>query len=180
MYSGSSAPKRVVMANVLTSSYRIVGKIDVGTSGLVGMLTNPHSAFVELYEASMARIHEPRKLADRMPVVRLVKRGIVIVGLGRREDVGPQSIARGGFGRLSEYAIRALTSTYEIEGVLEYSGRFDLAGILVDGMGEFLPLYNAKVRAIQFPELEMESPALIFNRRKVDAITQVKEQNAEA
>ena len=173
----SGSGKRPIVANFLTPRYRVVGTVHVGNSGLIGLLHDQNSSFLELSDVSMARIHEPRRLADRVDVVRMVKRGVVAIGVGRREDVGPQSIARGGFGRIAEYQVRAVTASYEFEGTLEYAGKFDLSAVLTEGIGEFIPLYDCKLRAIEYPDLNFESPALIFNRRKVDIITQLARQD---
>jgi hypothetical protein len=164
-----------IMVNFLTSSYRVIGKVNIGSSGLVGLLSNQTTSIVEASDVSMARIHEPRVLANKLQMVRMVKHGIVAVGVGRREDLGPQSIARGGFGRLTEYQVRCVTSSYEFEGVLEWAGRFNISAILSEGSNIFIPLYNVKLRAIRYPDLSMESPAMVVNRRKIDIITQLVE-----
>lgn len=174
---GVPASKRLIAANFFTPSYRILGKVQIGNSGLIGMLNDTTTAFVELHDVTMARVHEPRVLADRLDLTRLVKRGLEAIGVGRREDIGPQSIARGGFGRMTEYGIRAMTATFEVEGILEYAGRFELAAVLIEGMGEFIPFYEARLRAIQFPDLFMESPAILLNRRKIDIVTQLQQGN---
>ena len=166
---GSFGNTRVIVANFFTPSYRIVGRVEVFTSGLVGLLNDPTTAFLKIEEASMARLNEPKRLADRVAQVRMVKRGLVAVALGRREDVGPESVARGGFGRNTPHQIRAITADYELEGTLEWSGRLDFTIMLTEG-GEFIPLYDVKFRAIQFADLYLEAPAVLFNRRKVDMI----------
>lgn len=166
---GSFGNTRTIVANFFSPSYRIVGRVDVYTSGLLGLLNDPTTAFLKVEEASMARLNEPKRLADRVAQVRMVKRGLVAVALGRREDVGPESVARGGFGRNTQHQIRAITADYELEGTLEWSGRLDFTVMLTEG-GEFIPLYDVKFRAVQFSDLYLEAPAVLFNRRKVDII----------
>lgn len=166
----STPMQRYIAANFLTASYRIIGKVQVSNSGLLGLLNNPNTAFLELKDAQMARINEPRKLAERVMGVRLIKYGLVAVGVARPEDMGPESVVHGGFGGVTRYPVRAITSIFELEGILEVTGRFDFAAILSRGTGDFLALYNATLRAIQNPDLRMESPAIVFNRRKVDII----------
>jgi len=173
----ASAPRDIAV-NILTASYRLVGKLRVTpSSGVVGLLGNPNTSFIEVQDVSMARIHEPRKLAARMDLVRVVKRGIVVVGVSRREDLGPESITRGGFGGVTAYNIRCLTTSYELEGMLEWAGRLNLALVLVEGRGEFVPMYDVQVRAVQFSDLFFETSAIVFNRRKVDIITALNPKN---
>lgn len=60
---------------------------------------------------------------------------------------------------------------FEIQGTLEWVGRFELAAMLTTGAGDFYPLYELKLKAIEHQELELDSPALIFNRRKLDLVS---------
>ncbi len=162
---------RNVTANLFTTSYRIVGRVEVSNStGMSGALNDTTTAFLKVEEANLARLHEPKKLADRAAQARLVKRGLVVVGLSRREDVGPEGVARGGYRSITSHQVRIITADFEIEGTLEWSGRLDFKILLTEG-ADFIPLYDAKFRAIQFPDLSLETPALFFNRRKVDIIT---------
>ena len=97
-----------------------------------------------------------------------MKTNLFAVCLARREDMGPQALARGGYQSLAEYAIRITTQVYELEGTLEWAGRFDFATVMVEGVRDFIPLYNATLTAILTPQLHIESPAILFNRRQVD------------
>jgi hypothetical protein len=163
---------RSIVANFFTPSYRIVGKVDVGSSGLLGLLTDPSTSLVQLTDASTARLHEPKRLADRFSNLQLVKRGLVLVALTLKEEVGPDPATHAaGYTRVNRYPLHLITSDYEIQGTLEWAGRFELVAMLTAGPGDFYPLYDTNIRAVQYPELELESPALIFNRRKLDIIS---------
>ncbi len=167
-----SAPgaNRTVVANFFTGSYRLVGKIQVANSGLIGLLNDPTTEFIKIDDVSTARIQHPKKLAERASMLRLIKPGLVAVTLGQRTDIGPQAMARGGFKTAVRYAIRFITHSFEIEGTLEWSGRLDLKVVLSDGP-EFFPLYDTTLRAVEYSDLAIESAAMILNRRKVDIIT---------
>jgi len=173
-----ASSNRSIVANFFTPSYRVLGRAFVGSSGLIGALNDPNVSHIEVAEASMARLHEPKTIADRTNEIRVVKRGLVVIALGRDTDVGPQTIARGGFGRVSRYPLRVVTSSFEMEGELEWSGRFEVAVLLMEG-GEFFPLYNASLRAIHYPDLNLKSPALLINRRKID-IVRMLERTSDA
>ncbi|MFQ5616931.1 MAG: hypothetical protein ACE5GO_10810 [Anaerolineales bacterium] len=165
-----------VVANFFTPSYRVVGKVQVGNSGLIGLLGDPSTSYLKILDASMARLHEPKRLADRFDVIQLVKQGLVVIAAGHREDIGPISVARGGYGRIQRYPIHAIMANFEMEGTLEWAGWFELGVLLTEGQRDFFPLYEATLRAIQFPELELESPALIFNRRKLDIVSRLSDK----
>lgn len=164
---------RAIVANFFTASYRIIGKVDVGNSGLLGVLSDPSTSLIQLSDASTARLNEPKKLADRYNTLQIVKRGLIAVALSQREEVGPDTASYSGSGytRINKYPIRLISSLFEMQGTLEWAGRFELAAMLTAGAGDFFPLYEAKLRAIEHPELELDSPAIVFNRRKLDLIS---------
>lgn len=168
---------RMLAADFLTPSYRIVGKMMAPNTGVVGMMNDTTTSFMEVRDVKLARIHMPTKLAGEYGMIDLVKNNIFAVCLTRREDVGPQALARGGYQKLNNYSIRITSQVYEVEGTLEWTGRFDFATIMVEGTRDFVPLYNATLTAILIPQFRIESPAILFNRRYVDLLTLLTEKN---
>lgn len=162
--------QRLIPADFLTSGYRIVGKIMVPASGIMGLMNDATNSFTEVVDAKLARLHMPTKLVDHFEVVRLVKAQVFAVCLSRREDLGPQALARGGYVRVTDFPIRVTSQVFELEGILEWAGRFDFSTIMVEGTREFVPLYAGTLTAILIPTLKIESAALLFNRRHVDLL----------
>ena len=175
----TSGTQRLISADFLTSSYRVVGRLMVPHTGVMGLMNDPTSAFMEVLEAKLARVHMPTKLFGEHQMVDLVKSNVFAVCLTRREDAGPQALARGGYQNIIRYHLRLTTQIYELEGTLEWSGRFDFATIMVEGVRDFVPLYDATLTAILIPQLRIESPALLFNRRQVDLLALVPEKKKE-
>jgi hypothetical protein len=173
-----SMTHRVISADFFTPSYRIVGKTMVPSTGILGLVNDPTTSFMEILDARMARAHMPSKLVDHYEVVRIVKSQIFAISLARREDLGPQALARGGYVRLTEFPMRITTPVYELDGVLEWAGRFDFSTIMVEGTRDFVPMYNAVITAILLPALRVESPAVLFNRNQVDILA-LKNQRLE-
>ena len=171
---------RMLAADFLTQSYRVVGKMMVPNTGVVGLINDPNTSFMEVVDAKLARIHMPTKLVGEYKMIDLVKDNVFAICLTRREDVGPQALARGGYQNLVEYSIRLTTRVYELEGILEWSGRFNFAAIMVEGVRDFVPIYNATLTAILIPQLRIESPAILFNRRQVDLLGLVSEKKESA
>jgi len=166
----SAAAHRLLSADLVTLSYRVVGKMMVPNTGMVGMLNDTTTSFMEVLDAKLAPIHMPTKLVGEYEIIDLVKTNLFAVCLTRREDMGPQALARGGYQNLAQYTIRVTTQVYELEGTLEWGGRFDFATIMVEGIRDFIPLYNASLKAILIPQFRIESPAILFNRRHVDTL----------
>lgn len=168
--------QRLLSADFLTPSYRVVGKLMVPTSGVIGMMNDSTTAFMEVLDAKLARIHMPTKLVGEYGVIDLVKANLFAVCLTRREEMGPQALVRGGYQKLAKYNIRVTTQVYELEGTLEWSGRFDFATVMVEGTRDFVPLYDAKLTAVMIPQLSIESPAVLFNRKQVDFLAVISDK----
>ena len=167
-----SAPRtyRFLPADVYTSGYRVVGKVMVSTNGIIGILNDINKSYLEIHDARLARIHMPTKLVDHFEVVRLVKGQVFAICAARREDLGPTNVVRGGYSQVSVLPARLTTNVYEIEGKLEVTGRFDFAVMIADRTRNFIPIYEAVLTAILMPSLKVESPAMLFNREKVDLL----------
>ncbi len=166
----SPRTQRHLPADILTSGYRIVGKVMVSTNGVMGLMNDPTHSYMEIHDARLARIHMPTKLVDHFEVIRLFKQRIFAISMPRREDLGPQGLVRGGFGAVNPYAVRLTAQVYEIDGTLELPGRFEFMSLMAEGTREFVPIFDAVVTGILIPNLRVESPGMLFNRRQVDLL----------
>ncbi len=171
-----TAAQRLLAADFLTPSYRVVGKMLAPSMGIIGMLNDTTTSFMEVTDAKLARIHMPTKLVGEYNVVDLVKNNIFAVCLTRREDVGPAALARGGYQTLVNYSLRITSEVYEMEGTLEWPGRFEFATVMLQGTRDFIPLYHATVTAILIPQFRIQSPAILFNRKYLDLLALVTEK----
>ncbi len=120
-----STSQRAIPADFYTPSYRIVGKVLVPNTGLMGLVNDQLTSFMEIVDARLARVHMPSKLVDHYEVVRIVKSQIFAIALTRREDIGPQALARGGYVRLNQYPVRIATPSMNCAGRWNKAGRFD-------------------------------------------------------
>lgn len=172
---------RHISADILTSSYRAVGKIMVTNHGAMGMMNDPTRSAIEVSDARLARLHMPTKLVDHFEIVRMMKKHVYAVCLPRREDLGPHATVRGGYTTVIEYPVRVTTQMFEIEGIMELPGRFDFAALMSDGKGDFLPIFNATLTAILLPNLRVESAGMLINRTQIDLMAllnqRVKDEN---
>ncbi len=57
---------------------------------------------MEVVDAKLAPIHMPTKLVGEYEIIDVVKTNLFAVCLTRREDVGPQALARGGYQNLGQ------------------------------------------------------------------------------
>jgi hypothetical protein len=167
-------------ADILTSGYRVVGKVMSASTGVMGMVNDGTHSAMEVHDARLARLHMPTKLVDHFEIARMVKRQIFAICMARREDLGPLALVRGGYSNINEYPVRITTSMFEIEGTLEIPGRFDFTALMNDGSRVFFPVFNATLTAILIPNLRVESPGILVNREQVDLVALAGQRVKEA
>ena len=159
--------KRIIPVHVLTASYRIAGTVKVSNTGLNGLLIDQTSSFMTIMDASLARIHDPDFLVQKLEDIRLVKDQIHSASIKRRQDIGLKGITRPGYENVNTFKIAITDSTYEYEGILEWPGRFDFTALMSGGTWEYLPIFEGTVRSIIYSELEIVSPAMLINRKHI-------------
>ena len=180
--ANASRTHHFVPIDLLTTSYRVVGKMLVSNTGVVGKLNDPNTSFMEIHDAKLARIHMPTKLADHFEVVRLTKDRLLLASLSRREDIGPQALARGGYASTTPHEVWITIQNFEMEGAIEWQGRFDFRVLMAEGTRDFIPLYDANVVGTLIPTLKIQSSAMLFNRTQVNLfglLNQRKEEEKE-
>lgn len=173
-----TAPRtyRFLAATILTSGYLTVGKLMATSTGVMAMLNDSTHSSMEVHDARLARLHMPTKLADHFEITRMMKTHVYAVCMARREDLGPQALVRGGYTSTVEYPVRMTTQMFEIEGIMELPGRFDFANLMTEGTREFIPVFNATLTAILFPNLRVESAGMLVNRRQIDLVAMLNQR----
>jgi hypothetical protein len=160
----SPIASRLIPAEVLTCSHYIFGQIKVIQSGLVGMLTDMTTSFIEINDASIAPIHKPSSVMNYATQLYIVRSEIAAVCLRKRDYMGMQGVMKGGFQRLVPYPVHISTRTYDLSGTLEWSGRFEFSALITEGTSYFIIIYDAVLTAPLYPELKIESPVIVLNR----------------
>jgi hypothetical protein len=170
---------RFVSADIYTSGYRVVGKVMVANTGVIGLMNDTTNSAMEVHDARLAKIHMPTKLVDHFNMVRMVKSKIMVMCASRREDLGPAALVRGGYGTITEYPARFTSQVYEVEGKLELPGRFDFQGLMFEGSRHFIPLFDATLTAVLIPNLRVESPGMLINRTHADIVALLSQRSKE-
>ena len=167
-------PNRFIPAEFLTTGHYIFGQLKVIQSGLMGMLSDTTTSYLEMNDASVAYIHKPSSITNYAPILYTVRSQVVVVGLSKREYVGLQGVMRGGFHRMVPYPVQITTAMYDIACTLEWSGRLEFSALMSEGTSAFIMVYNAVLYAPLFPALHIESPVMLVNRNYVDTLTVMK------
>src|SRR4030067_2004733 len=134
---------RLIPAEILTSSHYIFGQIKVIQSGLVGMLSDTTNSYLEINDDRIAPIHKPSSVMNYTTQLYLVRSEVAARCLSKREYMGLQGVMKGGFQRLFPYPVQISTRTYDISGIIEWSGRFEFSALLTEGTSHFIIISDA-------------------------------------
>ncbi len=163
-------PNRLIPAEILTSSHYIFGQIKVIQSGLVGMLTDTTSSFLEVNEASIAPIWKPSSVMNYASQLYMVRSEIAAVCLSKRDYMGLQGVLKGGYQRLIPYPVQISTRVYDLSGTIEWSGRFEFSALISEGTSSFFSIYDGILTAPLYPELKIEAPVILLNREYLESL----------
>jgi hypothetical protein len=166
----SPVTNRLIPAEILTSSHYIFGQIKVIQSGLVGMLTNMTTSFIEVNEASIAPVHKPASVMNYASQLYLVRSEIAAVTLRKRDYMGLQGVMKSGYQRLIPYPVQISTRTYDVTGTIEWSGRFDFSALITEGTSYFIVVYDAVLTAPLYPDIRLEAPVMLLNRSFLETL----------
>lgn len=166
----SPITNRLIPAEILTSSHYIFGQIKVMQSGLVGMLTDMTTSFIEVNEASIAPVHKPSSVMNYSPQLYMVRSEIAAITLRKRDYMGLQGVLKSGYQRLIPYLVQISTRTYDISGTIEWSGRFDFSALITEGTSYFIIVYDAVLTAPLYPDIKFEAPVMLLNRSFLETL----------
>lgn len=170
---------RLIPADLYTSSHCIFGQIKVTNTGVIGLLSDINTSFIEVTEASVARVQAPDKVINYASIAWAAKSRVVAVGITRRDHAGAASLLRGGYIHVYPYPVQIATPDFEIQGTIEWAGRFDFAALMGEGTNTFFVLHDAVLTSTVYPALRAECPALCLNRNFLDSLILVKKTSPE-
>jgi hypothetical protein len=159
-----------IHADLLTQGFRLSCKIAVGPSGLIGLLNDVNTSLIDLEDAYYSRLTQPAKIVSHLDTAHLAKNNLTLVVLSRREDLGPQGLARGGYSRLLPVPVLLTTATFEVQGAIEVVTKFDPAALLMGGTGRFLNVYNASALMVASPETMFSGAVVLVSRTAVEMV----------
>ena len=102
----------------------------------------------------------------------------MLVVLSRKDDLGPQGLARGGYSRLLPVPVLVTTSTFEIQGSIDVVTKFDPAALLMGGTGRYRNVYNASALMAASPETVFSGAVILVNRMAVEMVAPIAKGKA--
>ncbi len=167
----SALGRHIVNLELFTDAYRVSGRTQVATAGLLSELNNTSSDFLELEEAYLSRIHEPGKIIGSYSEVAFRKSNINFVVLQDRRDgaiVGAGQ-SRSVYGRGRPIQVFLTTPAFEITGTALHDGQTSPNTILVHTLGHFQPIFEAEARAALFPGVAYRGDLFLVQKELVGA-----------
>lgn len=162
----SALGRHIISLDLFTDAYRVSGRTQVGTSGLLSELNNPNTDFLELEEAYISRIHEPGKIVGSYSEVSFRKSNINFVILQDRRDGtlagAPQG--RSLFARGRPIQIFLTTPSFEIHGTVMHDGQTSPGAILVHTLGHFQPVFDAEACAALYPDVTYKGDLILVQK----------------
>ena len=159
-----------IQTDLLTAGFRVSCKVNVGPSGLFGLLNDINTSLIDLEDAYYSRLTQPAKIVSHLDSAHLAKNNLTLVVLSRREDLGPQGLARGGYSRLIPVPVLITTATFEVQGSIDVVTKFDPAELLMGGTGRFLNVYNASALMVASPETVFSGAVILVSRTAVEML----------
>ena len=171
--------RRTVAVDILTPSHRISGQLQASAQGLFSYLNLPTESGLEVEDAKLCPVYVPWEEAEKVGGLWLVKSEITMVVVANRGELGVVGTARGGYTKPFPHRVRILLSGYEIDGLIEWPGKLDFSALVLEGNRPFIPAYEARLQALLFPQVKMETPAVLFNGKMVMGISQLHRKETQ-
>jgi hypothetical protein len=165
-----------ITVEVYTSTHQIRGKVDPGPLGMFTLLSRPTESYLELETVELSPLYLVGSKPEECSKIWVVKNEISVVVLGSRGELSPPSGARSGYTKPFPHSVRVLVDGYELKGQIESGGRFDFGSIMSEGTNAFIPLYDGKLTAVLFPKVSSQSPAMVFNRARVEVMSSLRRE----
>ena len=173
------ATRKSVEVDVITSSHWISGLIYPGARGLFSHMNMPTESSIEIESGELSTLFKHSQSAESFSRIWIVKREIVAMLVDNRVGLGPTSVVRAGYTKPFPHSVRVLLEGFELYGKIHSAGRFEFGTIIFEGESPFTPLYDARIQSILFPKAQADAPALIFNRKRVQALTVMPDETPD-
>lgn len=167
----SGLGRHIINIDLFTDAYRVSGRTQVGTSGLLSELNNPNTDFLDLEDAYVSRMHEPAKIIGSYSAASFRKENINFVVLQDRREGTIMGSAHGRsiFARGRPIKVFLTVPAFEIHGSVMHDGQMTPGAILVHTLGHFQPIFEAEACAALFPDVTYSGDLILVRKERVGA-----------
>ena len=161
--------RHIINIELFTDAYRVSGRMQVGTGGVLSELNNPDNDYLDLEDAYISRMHEPGKIISSYSEVSFRKDNLNFVVLqNRREGTATGTgQSRAIFARGRPLRVFLTVPAFEIQGEVMYDGQIAPGAILVQTLGHFQPVFQATASAALFPEISYTGDLILVQKASI-------------
>lgn len=163
--------KHPVEVDLFTQSHWVTGEVVPGAHGLFSHMNMPTESSIEINQVTLCPLHEVKQRSEKVSRMWLTKSEVVAALVGQRAGLGPSSVIRAGYTKPFPHWIRVLLGGFEVQGQVQTGGRFDFSALMFEGENPFIPLFDASLKALLFPNVSAQAAAMLFNRGMVQGIS---------
>ena len=160
---------QLINMDLFTDTYRVTGRSLVGAGGIHAELGNPNSSFLELQDAYISRIHQPGEIVASYSICAFRKDNINFILLKDRREgipVGTQH-GRSIFTRGRSVGTFLTVPQFEISGEIMHEGKLAPREILVQSIGKFQLVFDARATASLVPEISYSGDLILVHKEKI-------------
>jgi hypothetical protein len=161
----SNPINNMTSADFFTTTHRISGQLETGTTPLGDLLNNRSQSYLLVFNVYVSRLNDPGEIGAYAPVAYLAKENVSFVIVSSREVRPPD---QGRYAR-QEYGALATLPGFEIRGSFMGPPRFDLRTFSPATLDPFVVLTDASAQIVSLPEITFGGEALLVNRVQLES-----------
>jgi hypothetical protein len=151
-------------ADFFTHSYRISGSVDVRRLPLADQLNDRTTSYLMLEDAYVSPIDRPGDITASYAMAALRKENITMAVLVSRDDGMSKKHSYGSYFGMSLKNVFLTVPQFEVRGLLQIVGKFDLHALLATGTDRFMPLLDGTTFASIKPEIQFDGGMILVNK----------------
>ena len=167
--ASSFGGRNLINLDMFTDAYRVTGRTQVGSGGILAELSNPNTKYLEIQDAYVSRIQDPGTIVASYKMAAFRKDNINFLLLQDRRDGIPASTThtRSVFTRGREIPVFVTVPSFEIQGAVIHEGKVTVPDILIQSMGRFQSIFAAKASASIQPDISYSGDLIMVQKDRI-------------
>ncbi len=170
MPAGISNRSNLVNIDVFSGEFRISGRISVKTGGLLAVLANSATDFLELEEAYISRINKPGEIVASYNLCALRKDNISFILLRDRRDGSSTGSQPGRYNRGRPVESFLTVPAFEIYGEMLLDGKLSPSNLLAQSASRYQFVYGATASAASYPDIAYEGDLILVDTNQIGIV----------
>jgi len=167
----TTSRRRMLQVDFFTSAHRLSTQVNVYMRALADQLNDPRVSWIELEMAYISRIERPAEIIADYAISTLRKDHILFAMITGSTDGAvkrlPPTAGAGFYARLL-YRAWVATRSFEIAGLIEWTGHLDLHALLVTTAERFMPVTSATATCTILPTAPFSADLILINKDAIE------------